>query len=146
VVAKLLRWMAGLVLLALTACTGMVLGGQASCSGSTVLLTQVTGECTRTIDELAEEDTESLAVQTADIAPFTTVDYEVTVETGRVAVTFTDFRGNKQTVDATRTIPATGSVRLQLDALNRINFSLTPLEGTAEGVEYKVTFVCDCMP
>jgi hypothetical protein len=143
---KLMRLLAGIGMLALTACSGMVLGGQASCTGSTLMLTQVTGECSRTIEELSETANEGLGVQTADVAPFTTVDYVVTVESGRVAVTFTDFHGNKQTDEATSTSPVTGSVRVQLDPLNRINFSLEPLDGPAEGVEYKLKFVCDCMP
>jgi hypothetical protein len=145
--ASLFRVLALLGLLALTACTsGMVLGGQASCSGSTLLLTQVTGECTRDIDELSEVADESIAVQTADIAPFATVEYELTVETGRVAITFTDFHGNEQTTEATPGSPATGSVRLQLDPLNRINFKLAPLDGPAADVSYQLNFVCDCMP
>jgi hypothetical protein len=142
----LMRLLAGTGMLALTACSGMVLGGQASCTGSTLMLTQVTGECSRTFEELSETANEGLGVQTADVAPFTTVDYEVTVESGRVAVTFTDFHGNKQTDEATPTSPVTGSVRVQLDPLNRINFSLEPLDGPAEGVEYNLKFVCDCMP
>lgn len=139
--------LAGLGLLALTACSsGMVLGNEASCSVSTALLTQVTGECARTIDELTETENESIAVQTPDVAPFTTVDYELTVESGRVAITFTDFRGNAHTTEVTRTSPGGGSVRIQLDPLNRLNYSLTPLDGPAKGVEYKLKFICDCLP
>ena len=146
-ISSFMRILAMLGLLALTACTsGMVLGGQASCSGSTVLLTQVTGECTRDIDELSEATDESIAVQTADIAPFATVEYELTVETGRVAITLNDFHGNEQTSEAAPGSPATGSVRIQLDPLNRINFKLAPLDGSAEGVRYQLNFVCDCMP
>ncbi len=146
-VSKLMRWLTGVSLLALTACTsGMVLGGAANCSGSTVLLTQVTGECTRRIEELSEEDPESIVVQTADAAPFATVAYEVTVETGKVAITFTDFQGNEHSTEAAPRSPATGSVHVQLDLLSRINFKLIPVEGAAEGVDYNIKFVCDCMP
>ncbi len=145
--SRLMRWGIGLALLTLTACaSGMVLGGQAACTGSTVLLTQVTGECTRSLDELTEVVDESIAIQTADIAPFVTVDYVLTVETGRVAITFTDFHGNEQTTEASRTDPGSGSVRVQLDALNRLQFKLAPVDGTAEGVAYELKFVCDCMP
>jgi hypothetical protein len=141
------RLLAALSLLALTACTsGMVFGSEASCSGSTALLTQVTGECSRTIEELAETENESIAVSTADVAPFTTVDWQVTVESGTVEVTFTDFRGNATTTQVTRSSPGSGSIRIQLDPLNRINFSLAPLDGPATGVQYKLKFVCDCMP
>jgi hypothetical protein len=145
--SKLMRSLLMVALLALTACTsGMVLGGGASCEGSTVLLTQVTGKCTRTFDELAEPVDESIAVQTADIAPFTTVDIEVTVESGTVAVTFTDFHGNEQTTEVTARNPGADSIRIQLDPLNRINFKLAPVDGPAEGVHYELNFVCDCMP
>ena len=140
------RFLALLLLLALTACTSGMAFGEASCTTSTALLTQVTGECTRSIEELTEADHESLAIQTADVAPFTTVDWQLTVEAGRVEIKFTDFRGTEQVTEVTPSSPGSGSVRLQLDPLNRLNFSLTPLDGPAEGVEYELKFVCDCMP
>jgi hypothetical protein len=120
--------------------------GEASCTVSTALLTQVTGECTRSIDKLAEEENESIAIQTAEVAPFTTVEWTLTVESGRVAISFSDFRGDEQTTEVTPENPGSGSVRVQLDPLNRLNFTLAPLDGPAEGVEYKLDFVCDCMP
>ena len=130
----------------LAACSGSVLGGQASCSGSVALITQVSGECERTIETLEEAEAQHIAVQSADVAPFATVDFVVRVSEGTVQVTFTDSRGNEQTVEATPGNPATGSVRVQLDVFNRINFELAPVDGPASGVEYYLEFVCDCMP
>lgn len=145
--SRLVRVLGVVPLLALTACTsGMVLGAGAACEGSTVLLTQVTGECTRTFDELAETAEESIAVQTADVAPYATVDIEVTVESGAVELTFVDFHGNEKTTPVTPASPGAASVRVQLDPLNRITFKLAPVDGPAQGVSYKLKFVCDCMP
>ncbi len=130
----------------LAGCAGSVLGGQATCTGSVALITQVSGECERTIETLEEAETQHIAVQTVEVAPFTTVDFLVRVAEGTVRVTFTDSRGNEQTVEAVPGSPATGSVRVQLDAFNRINFELAPVDGPASGVEYYLEFVCDCMP
>lgn len=144
---RLLIALLAIALIALAGCSaGMALGTGATCTISTALLTQVTGDCSRTFDELAETANEGIAVSTADIAPFTSVDWEMTVESGRVAVTFTDFRGNAQTTEVTPASPGSGSMRIQLDPINRINFTLEPLGGPAEGVEYQLKFVCDCMP
>jgi hypothetical protein len=130
----------------LAACAGAVLGGRADCTGSAALLTQVTGECERTIETLAEAETQHIGVQTADLAPFATVDFLVTVDSGTVRVTFTDYRGEAHTAEAAPGEPASGSVRVQLDALNQINFELAPAGGEASGVAYTLSFVCDCMP
>jgi hypothetical protein len=143
---KLVRVAAGLCLLALTACApGMVLG-EANCLGSTELITQVSGQCTRTFDDLKETENDSIAIQTSDVSPFVTVDWEAQVETGRVAITFTDFHGNEHTTEVTPRSPGSGTVRVQLDPLNRIRFTLTPLDGPATGVKYELNFVCDCLP
>ncbi len=146
--SRLLRWLAGLSLLAVTACTGsgLVLGGSANCTSSIELITQVSGACTRTLETLEAEDGESIAIQTSDPAPFATVEFELSVEAGQAAIIFTDVHGDKITTEATPGSPATGSVRVQLDPLSRINFKIAPVDGTAEGVEYKLSFVCDCMP
>lgn len=145
--SKLRHLAAGFCLLALTACTtGMVLGNDAHCTGSTELITQVSGACNRIIEELTEVENESIAVQTSDIAPFATVDWQLTVELGAVTVTFTDFRGNAQTTEVTPTHPGSGSVRVQLDPLNRLNWSITPVGGVATGVDYQLKFICDCLP
>jgi len=130
----------------LAACAGSVLGGQATCSGSVALITQVSGECERTIETLEAVETQHIAVQTVEVAPFATVDFVVRVSEGTVQVTFTDSRGNEETVEATPGNPASGSVRVQLDPFNRINFELAPVDGPASGVEYYLEFVCDCMP
>jgi hypothetical protein len=135
-----------LALLAMSACAGTVLGGKANCSGSAALITQVTGECERTIDELTEAETQHIAVQTADLAPFATVDFEVSVDSGRVRVIFVDSRGDEQSSEAWRDHPASGNVRVQLDPLNQINFKLEPVGGPAGEVAYHLSFVCDCMP
>lgn len=142
----LLRLLATLTLLALAACAGTVLGGQAKCSGSPALLTQVTGECERTLSELKEAQTERIAVQTPDLAPFATVEFEVSVASGRVKVTFVDYKGDAQSTEAAPGRPASGSVRVQLDPLNQINFKLEPVDGPAKDVSYRINFVCDCMP
>jgi hypothetical protein len=145
--SRLYRLCALLSLLAVTACnTGAVGFGEAACSTSSALLTQVSGECKRSIESLDEVENESVTITTPDVAPFATVDWQATVESGRVEVKFTDFRGNEQLTEVTPDNPGSGSVRVQLDPLNRINFTLTPLDGTAEGVEYELKFVCDCMP
>jgi hypothetical protein len=124
----------------------MVAGGRANCTGSTVPLTQVLGECTLGIDELSEASPQTIAVQTSDPAPFATVTYELTVKEGRARITFVEALGEEVAAEATPGSPATGSVRVQLDPLSRITFDLEPVGGPASGVEYKVSFVCDCMP
>jgi hypothetical protein len=141
-------WLFRLVLagLLLSACAGSVLGGQAACTGSVELITQVSGECNRTIETLDEAETQHIAVQTMDVSPFATVDFSVSVDEGAVLVKFTDARGNDKEYEVTPGSPATGSLRVQLDPLSRINFDLEPVNGPATGVEYQLTFVCDCMP
>jgi len=136
----------GLAAAALAACSGAVLGTGADCTSSTALLTQVTGECTRTLDRLEQAAPQTIAIQTADVAPFATVAFEVTVASGQVDVTFTDSRGDDVTVRARPRAAATGQVRLQLDALNQIRFTLTPVDGAATDVSYTLQFVCDCLP
>ncbi len=136
----------GLALLALAACTGNVLSGRAACTGSTVLLTQVTGECDRTIDELAKVEAQHIAIQTSEMAPFVTVDFELAVDQGQARILFIDSQGEQQAADAARGQPASGSVRVRLDALNQISFKLEPVGGLASGVTYHLKFVCDCMP
>lgn len=136
----------GLAAVALAACSGAVLGTGADCTSSTALLTQVTGECTRTLDLLEEAAPQTIAIQTTDVAPFATVEFEVTVADGQVEVTFTDSRGDDVSARARPGTPATGQVRLRLDALNQIRFTLTPVDGAATGVAYTLQFVCDCLP
>jgi hypothetical protein len=143
--SKLVRVLALLSLLPLAACGGLVLG-QAKCAGSTELITQVSGQCTRTFEELKEAENDSIAVQTSDITPYATVNWEAEVEKGRVEVSFTDFHGNEHPTEITPSSPGSGSVRVQLDPLNRIRFTLTPLDGPATNVTYKIDFVCDCLP
>lgn len=137
---------AGLSAAVLAACSGAVLGTGADCTSSTALLTQVTGECTRTLERLDEAAPQVIAIQTADVAPFATVEFEVTVDGGQVDVTFTDSRGNDATARARPGAAASGQVRIQLDALNQIRFTLTPVDGAATGVTYTLQFVCDCLP
>jgi hypothetical protein len=133
-------------LAALPACAGSVLGGQADCTGSVALITQVSGECERSIDSLTEAETQSIAVQTADVVPFATIDFQVTVDQGQVRVTFVDAQGDTKTYDAEPGSPASGNLRVQLNPLNQINFELEPVGGEATGIEYQLNFVCDCMP
>jgi hypothetical protein len=136
-----------LAVFSLAACLpGAVLGEKARCTGSAERITQVIGECERTIEKLGESDTQTIAVQTMDVAPFATVDFAVAVDSGLVAVTFTDHQGHEQTVHASPGQPATGSVRVRLDPLNQIKFDLAPVEGEATGVRYHIRFVCDCLP
>ncbi len=134
------------LLAALPACAGSVLGGQARCTGSTALITQVSGECERTIESLSEAETQRIAVQTTDVVPHATVDFQVSVDRGQVRITFVDSQGDTQSEEAAPGSPASGSVRVQLDPLNQIKFDLEPVGGEAEGVEYHITFLCDCMP
>jgi hypothetical protein len=133
-------------LAALPACAGSVLGGQAKCSGSVALITQVSGECERTIDSLTDAQTERIAVQTVDVVPHATVDYAVTVDRGRVRISFVDSSGDTEAAEASPGDPVSGSVRVQLNPLNQISFELEPVGGEASGVEYHISFVCDCMP
>ena len=119
--------------------------GRADCT-STNAITQVTGECTRTLATLNEPRTEHVAVRTSDVQPFATVAYEVSVESGAVIVIFSDIVDSELTAAATPGQPARGQARVRLDPLNQINFGLAPVEGTATGVTYHVTFVCDCLP
>jgi hypothetical protein len=63
-----------------------------------------------------------------------------------VLVTFTDSGGDPVTFQATPGDSDSGSLRVQLDPLNRINFELEPVGGAATGVEYQLDFVCDCLP
>jgi hypothetical protein len=135
-----------ILLIVLPACAGSVMGGQASCSGSVALITQVSGECERTIDSLTDKTTERIAVQTVDVAPFTTVDFQVSVERGQVLVTFRDAQGDAKSAEASPGNPVEGSLRVQLNPLNQITFDLEPVGGEAAGVEYQINFVCDCMP
>jgi hypothetical protein len=135
-----------LLALALTGCMGSVISGQAACDSDVSQITQITGECTRTIDALEKKETQHIAVQTSDIVPFATVDIQVTVETGTVKVTFKDARGNVQEEEASPDNPATLSVPVQLDGLNQINFDLEPVGGPATGVDYALSFVCECLP
>jgi hypothetical protein len=135
-----------ILLIVLPACAGSVLGGQANCIGSVELITQVSGECQRTIDSLTEKTTERIAVQTADVVPFATVDFVVTVDSGQVVVTFRDAQGDPKSAEASPGSPVEGSIRLQLNPLNQITFDLEPVGGEATGVEYQLSFVCDCMP
>jgi hypothetical protein len=132
--------------LMVAACSGGVLGTGADCTGSTALVTQVSGSCTRSIDELSEAETQSIVVQTSDVAPFASIDLVVAVETGSVDVTIVDARGDKQTVRAGPGRDASASLRIRLDALNRIRFDLAPVDGPARNVSYELQFVCDCLP
>jgi hypothetical protein len=145
---KTWRMPAAMALLAvvLAGCTpSMVLAG-ASCRTSLARLTQVTGDCERRIKTLAERQKQSLAVQTSDIAPYATVDVEVTVDEGTVEATFTDDEQNAHTFTATPESPARGRVRVKLTALNQIVFDLAPVGGEARGVNYHLAFDCECMP
>jgi hypothetical protein len=135
-----------LIALLLAACAGAVVGGEASCTGSVALITQVSGECRHTIDALDETAPQRIAIQTTDVSPFATVTFTVTVEEGAVQVRFTNSRGEGETFEATPGSPATGNVRVQLDLFNRINFDLEPVGGPASGVAYQLSFVCDCLP
>lgn len=135
-----------LAALTLSACVGNTLSAQAACVSDVGQIVQITGECSRTIETLAEAETQHLAIQTSDVMPFATVEIAVTVEQGAVEVKFVDSRGNTQTAEAAPGQPATLSVPVQLDPLNQIKFDLTPLDGPAEGVEYQLNFVCDCLP
>lgn len=132
--------------LALSACVGNTVSAQAACTSDVAQITQITGECTRTLDQLEDQETQHIAVQTSDVMPFATVDFTVTVEQGAVDVTFVDSRGNTQTTQATPGHPATGSLPVQLDPLNQIKFDLTPVGGPAQGLAYQLNFVCDCLP
>ena len=93
-----------------------------------------------------EAETEHIAVQTADVVPHATVDFAVSVERGRVRISFVDSQGDTESEEASPGDPATGSVRVQLNPLNQITFDLEPVGGEASGVEYHLSFVCDCMP
>jgi hypothetical protein len=110
------------------------------------LITQVSGECERSIETLEEAETQRIAVQTVDVSPFATVDFTVRVDEGTVLVTFTNSRGSEETFEAVPGSPASGSVRVQLDPLNQIKFKLTPVGGPVTGVDYQLEFVCDCLP
>jgi hypothetical protein len=110
------------------------------------LITQVSGECERTIDSLTDKTTERIAVQTVDVVPFATVDFLVSVDRGQVRVTFMDAQGDAKSAEASPGSPAEGSIRLQLNPLNQITFDLEPVGGEAAGVEYEISFICDCMP
>ena len=132
--------------LALSACVGNTLSAQAACTSDVAQITQITGECSRTIETLDNADTQHIAIQTSDVMPYATVDIAVTVEKGAVEVSFVDSRGNPQTAQATPGRPATLSLPVQLDPLNQIKFDLAPVDGPAEGVAYQLTFLCDCLP
>ncbi len=135
-----------LAALALSACVGNTLSAQAACSSDVAQIIQITGECTRTIEALDKAETQHLAIQTADVMPFATIDLTVTVDTGTVEVTVVDSRGNTQAAQASPGNPAALSLPVQLDPLNQIKFDLTPVDGPAEGVAYQLNFVCDCLP
>lgn len=135
-----------LAALLLAACAGTVVGGEANCTGSVALITQVSGECRHALDTLEETAAQRIAIQTTDVSPFATVTFTVTVEEGAVQVKFINNRGEAETFEATPGSPATGSVRVQLDLFNRINFDLEPVGGPASGVAYQLSFVCDCLP
>jgi len=132
--------------LCLSGCGGLVLGAGAVCESATSLLTQVTGECEREIEELAEAETQSIAVQTSEFMPFTEVEYTITVESGAVEARFVDSSGNTKSFRVTPEAPLTGSITVQLDAFNQIKFDLTPIDGPAKNVSWNVDFVCECLP
>lgn len=132
--------------LAVSACVGNTLSAQAACTSHVAQITQITGDCSRTIETLDKADTQHIAIQTSDVMPFATVDIAVTVEKGTVAVSFVDARGNTQTAQASPGSPAALSLPVQLDPLNQIKFDLTPVDGPAEVVAYQLNFVCDCLP
>jgi hypothetical protein len=135
-----------LLALALSACVGNALSGQAACTSDVAQITQITGDCTRTIETLEESGTQRIAVQTSDVMAYATVDYVVTVEKGTVEISFVDSRGNAKTGQASPGNPASGTVPVQLDGLNQIKFDLAPVGGPAEGVDYQIHFLCDCLP
>ncbi len=118
---------------------------QPDCTSNNAL-TQVSGECERTLDSLAEPKTEHIAVPTTDIQPYATVEYEVRVQTGSVIVVFSDVEQSELTAQAMPGQPARGQARVRLDPLNQINFGLAPVEGAASGITYHVKYVCECMP
>jgi len=144
--ARMTRSLLALAAVLLCACVGNTLSAQAACTSDVGQIVQITGECTRTLDTLAELETQHIAIQTADVMPFATVDLTVSVEQGAVTVTIIDSRGNTQTAEAAPGRPGTLSVPVQLDPLNQIKFDLAPVDGPAEGVEYQLNFVCDCLP
>jgi hypothetical protein len=109
-------------------------------------MTQVTGSCEREMDELAEAETQSIAVQTSEFMPFTTLDYAIAVQTGTVEASFVDSGGNTKTYRITPSAPASGSIKVQLDAFNQIKFDLKPIDGPATEVSWQVDFVCECIP
>jgi len=109
-------------------------------------LTQVTGECQRRLETVSEPRTEHVAVQTVDLQPYATLEYEVTVESGMVIVIFSDVEASEVTAQAAPGQPARGQARVRLDPLNQINFGLAPADGPAGGVTYRIKFVCDCLP
>lgn len=130
----------------LTGCGGLVLGVGATCEGATAFLTQVSGQCEREIEELAEAETQSIAVQTSEFMPFANVDYAISVEAGTVEARFVDSSGNAKTFRITPDAPISGSLTVQLDAFNQIKFDLTPIDGPAQNVTWEVNFLCECLP
>lgn len=132
--------------LGLSGCGGLVLGVGATCESATAFLTQVSGQCEREIEELAEAETQSIAVQTSEFMPFTAVDYAISVETGTVEAHFVDSSGNTKTFRITPEAPVSGSLTVQLDAFNQIKFELVPVDGSAKNVSWEVDFLCECLP
>jgi hypothetical protein len=137
-----------LILMALAACRpGPARTAPLSVNCQSVnAITQVTGECERTLATLTAPQTEQIAVRTADVQPYATVDYEVTVESGSVIVIFSDVGQSEVTAQAAPGQPARGQARVRLGLLNQITFGLAPVNGSASGVTYRVKFVCDCLP
>lgn len=132
--------------LGLAGCGNIVLGVGATCESGTSFMTQVTGTCEREIEELAETETQSIAVQTSEFMPFAELDYAISVGTGTLEASFVDSSGNTKTYRITPEAPATGSITVQIDAFNQIKFDLKPLDGSAKAVSWQVKFVCECLP
>jgi hypothetical protein len=134
-----------LCLLALNACGGAA-AAPATCHGVTTDAAQLAGDCTRTIDRLAEAETQHLSVKTSSARPYVSVAVTLTVQSGMVAATFVNERGDIQTIQAAADQPAAANLSVQLDSLNQIDFDLAPVGGSVEGVDYQVSYLCACLP
>lgn len=129
-----------------TACAGDVFARGPKCSSGINADFGVSGECTRTYDTLSEEATERIGVNTNDVTPSVEVTYGLSVETGRVSITFDTISTGTVSKTAEPGSPVTGAIRMTLDAFNQLKFRLTPEGGDATGVSYEIHFDCECMP
>lgn len=130
----------------LSACAGDVLSRGAACGSGINPELGVSGRCTRAYEELEQETLERIGINTNDVLPRVSVEYELTVERGTVSIAFETLGGTTVTSTAGPGRPISGQVQMTLNALSQLTFRLVPENGPAANVAYVIKFACECVP